>query len=169
MRSTTIRVLALCSLMACQPAERDTATDTAAAGGAIAADADAARAEIARLRDNWVAAAERDDAATVAAMYTEDAVLAVPGAEPARGREAIQQMLARDFPTQSNLRVDSRETEVQGDLAYDFGEYTAQVTPPGGSATETSGTYVVVLRRQGDGTWKLTRHVSATPQLPPAH
>ena len=132
------------------------------------ADAGAARAQIEQLRSDWIAAAERDDAASIAPMYEEDAVMVGTGNPPARGRQAIQAALTQEFPASRNLRVDSRDLTVSGDLAYDYGEFSVQVTPPGGRARTESGHYVVVLKRQADGTWKIVRHLSTMPSVPAA-
>jgi uncharacterized protein (TIGR02246 family) len=135
--------------------------------GTQTGDATDARAQIERLRNDWIAAAERDDAATVAQMYVDDAAIVDAAAAPAQGREAIQTMLTQNFSSSRNLRVNSHDLTVVGDLAYDYGEFSVQVTPPGQAERTQSGHYVVVLRRQADGNWKIVRHLSTTPSTPP--
>lgn len=164
MRSRWLLVLLL-PVIACDTGARQTAVtdDTLQL-----ADAGEARSQIERVRSDWIAAAERDDAATVAAMYVEDAVMVGTGSPPARGRQAIQAALAQEFPTSRNLSVESHDLTVSGDLAYDYGEFSVQVTPPGGRARTESGHYVVVLKRQPDGSWKIVRHLSTMPSVPAA-
>ena len=158
MRSRFLLVWLL-PLIACDTAARQAATgDTAQP-----VDEGAARAQIEQLRSNWIAAAERDDAATIAPMYVDDAVMVGSGTPPARGRDAIQQALAQGFPLTGNLRVDSRDLTVSGDVAYDYGEFSEQFTPPGGRAQTRTGHYVVILKRQDDGSWKIVRHISTFP------
>jgi uncharacterized protein (TIGR02246 family) len=101
-------------------------------------------------------------------MYVDDAVMVGTGAPAARGRQAIQEALTQDFPTSRNLRVESRDLTVSGDLAYDYGEFSVQVTPPGQAERTESGHYLVVLKRQPDGNWKIVRHVSTMPSIPAA-
>ncbi|HVR42119.1 MAG TPA: SgcJ/EcaC family oxidoreductase [Thermoanaerobaculia bacterium] len=130
--------------------------------GELAAISDpaAAREAIDRLRDEWIAAAERDDAAAVAALYTEDAVVTSPDDPPAEGREAIEALWTRNFPMASGLEVRSTKTAVSGDVAYDFGEFSQRLTPPEGEPMDVTGEFLVALERQPDGSWKLSRHVS---------
>lgn len=130
-------------------------------------DTAAARRDIEQIRDQWVAAAERDDAAAVTAFYTDDAVVTAPDTPAAEGRQAIQDHWARNFPISSALQVRSSETEISGDLAYDYGEFSQRITPPRGKAMDVQGRYVVVLKRQADGAWKIDKHLSF-PLQPPA-
>lgn len=157
MRGALVSLFALASLVACEPRDTDVPTT----------DANAAQTQIEEVRDSWIASAERDDAASVASLYTDDAVLVGADGRPAEGRQAIQRSLAEAFPAASGLRVTSREMRVSGDLAYDYGEFSQQVTPPGGQPMQVTGAYLVVLRRQDDGTWRITKHLSATPQPQP--
>lgn len=160
MRSRLL-VAVLVPLIGCQPqAGRDTEEESPQT-----ADASDARSQIERLRNDWIAAAERDDAATIAPMYAEDAVMVGTGNPPARGREAIQAALTQDFPGSRNLRVESRDLTVSGDLAYDYGEFSVQATPPGGREQTESGHYIVVLKRQPDGNWKIVKHLSTMPSV----
>lgn len=139
------------------------AEQPAPAGSDTTASPAATSADIAAVRDAWLAAAARDDAAAVAAMYTDDAIFVATEAPAARGRAAIQQALAESFPISTVDTVDSKEVVVSGDVAYDYGEYQQTVTPPNGAQQTFRGHYVVVLRRQADGSWKLSKHVSTTP------
>lgn len=156
---------------ACAPAEDTAVTaDTAAPGDTAAARADpaAARAEIERLRDNWRSAADRDDAGAVAALYADDAIFVGTETAEVRGRAAIQETFGQQFPMSTISRIDSRDLTVSGDMAYDYGEFTQQVTPPNAPGQTINGHYLVVLRRQNDGSWRIVRHVSTTPAAAPA-
>lgn len=146
--------------IACQPADSEPgmATDTATAD-----DPAAARAQIEQVRDTWGAAADRDDAAAVAALYAQDAIFVGTETREVRGRSAIQETWAEQFPISNVTRIDSKDLTVSGDVAYDYGEFTQQVTPPNAPAQTINGHYLVILRRQGDGSWKIVRHVSTTP------
>ena len=121
--------------------------------------------DIETVRDQWVAAAEKDDAATVTALYTADAVIDSPEEPSVAGREAIQAYWLKNFPLASGLQVRSKETEVSGDLAYDYGEFSQRITPPKGKAMDAQGRYLVVLKKQADGSWKIDKHFSFP--LPP--
>ncbi|CAN5219741.1 hypothetical protein BH23GEM2_BH23GEM2_11330 [soil metagenome] len=156
---------------ACTPAEDTAVTaDTAVPGDTAAARPDpaAARAGIERIRDNWRSAAERDDAGAVAALYADDAIFVGTETAEVRGRAAIQEMFGQQFPMSTVSRIESRDLTVSGDMAYDYGEFTQQITPPNAPGQTINGHYLVVLRRQNDGSWKIVRHVSTTPAATPA-
>lgn len=165
---TTILFILLIPLLACQRQDAQppaTPPEPAAPepAAAVETDIDAIRQQVDKLRNDWLAAAEKDDAATVATFYTDDAV--VVGSEsgaPAEGRQAIQEAFATDFPITSQTQVTPRDFHASGDLAYEYGEFTQQVSPPKAKPTNVTGHYVVVLRRQADGAWKLVKHLSVT-------
>jgi ketosteroid isomerase-like protein len=56
--------------------------------------------------------------------------------------------------------------EVIGDHAIELGSYTMVVQPPGQAETTDRGKYMVLWRRQPDGTWKLYRDAFNT-SMPP--
>ena len=138
-----------------------TTSDSAAAGGA--ADTTSGPAAIAKVRDAWAEGAHNKDAPKVAAMYTEDAVLVGSDQPLTSGRAAIQAALDKEFPISDGLQINSENTDVSGDLAYDFGTYAQEVTPPKGKTAVVGGAYLVVLKRQHDGSWKIVRHMTTTP------
>ena len=144
-------------LSACAEKAGETPDTTAAAA------APATRAVVDAAREAWMAAAARDDAAAVGAMYTDDAVFVSSEAPPAIGRAAIQEALAQVFPISAIDHITSREVAVSGDIAYDYGEYQQTITPPGGAPQAVRGHYVVILRRQSDGSWKLAKHLDVSP------
>jgi uncharacterized protein (TIGR02246 family) len=100
----------------------------------------------------------RGDAAALAAMYDTAAVVLAPNAPPMRGRQNIEALWAgarqQGFKT-LNLVVNS--VELIGDHAIELGSYTLVIQPPGQAETTDRGKYIVVWRRQADGTWKLYR------------
>lgn len=148
---------------ACSPKTETAATDTS--GTATAAtmhDESADRAAIDSLRSAWAAGAERKDAATVAGMYTDDAVILEPESPIASGREEIQKAFATSFPVSSDLKINSEKVEVSGDLAYDYGTFSQHAAPPGAPARDMKGNYLVVLRRE-NGAWKIVRQMSYIP------
>ncbi len=146
-----------CMILAagCQPAAEteSTATDTTEASPADPT------ATITQLRNDWVAAAERDDAAGVAALYAEDALFLTPE-NVVEGRAAIEAAFTESFKTASGLTVTERTTENAGDVVYSTGDYTQKVATADGKTADVNGSYLVITRRQADGTWKIVRHVS---------
>ena len=109
----------------------------------------------------------RGDAAAVAAMYDTAGVVLAPNAPPMRGRQNIEALWAgarqQGFKT-LNLQVNS--VELIGDHAIELGSYTLVVQPPGQAEATDRGKYIVVWKRQADGTWKLYRDAFNT-SMPP--
>ena len=154
--------LAACSKEA--PKANDTTSATAAAQPTDNSASD--RAGIVKVRDAWLAAEKENDAAGVAALYTDDAVFVGTETPPAHGRAAIEETFAKSFPISSVTSLDSKELVANDKVGYDFGEFTQEVTPPNAKPMTIHGQYLVALARQPDGSWKITKHVATTPPAP---
>lgn len=125
------------------------------------------RAAITALRDAYAQNTLAGDWAAVAELYAEDAVYA-PSQEPAKqGLAAIQEYLEGSAPA-SAFTISSVTTDGLGDLAFDFGSYSITLAPEGAEPVTNTGHYLVVLRKQADGSWKLTHAVSNSDQPMPA-
>ena len=103
----------------------------------------------------FVEAFNRGDMASVAAVYTEDAKLLPPNGQMISGRQGIQEFWngARQMGVRDPI-LETVAVEHSGDLAYEIGAYTLKIQPEGGQATTDRGKYVVVWKRQADGSWK---------------
>jgi uncharacterized protein (TIGR02246 family) len=113
--------------------------------------------EVTRVAESYAAAMNRGDAAAMAAVYAEDGVEMPPGKPAVRGRSQIEAYHRRELagPVKlSGFALTPSETRTVGDIAYTTGTSRVTLTPPGGApAVDSSGKYMVVFRRQGDG-WK---------------
>lgn len=134
--------LALCAglLAGCAPGERPV-------------DAGARRAIETAVR-RYVAASNQGDAEALADLYSEDAVLLPPDHEPVRGRQAIGAYWSQG--TDRGLEVTTLAVEVNADLGYLVGRYNLPATD---EEPADSGKYVMCLKRQRDGAWKLTADI----------
>lgn len=95
------------------------------------------------LTSLFVAAANRGDAAGIAALYEEDAVMAYPPGGQTVGRAAIQALWERVLAQAPHFEPeDPLPTLVSGDIAL-----TATVAKDG------AGARAQVVRRQPDGSW----------------
>ena len=96
------------------------------------------------------------DAAALADHYSEDAALLPPNQEMVSGKRAIQEFwqTAMDMGVR---RIDLEVVEVgyDGNLAYSRGVSTVTIQPEGGREMTERGKYLVVLKRQADGPWKV--------------
>jgi uncharacterized protein (TIGR02246 family) len=122
----------------------------ACGGPPRAADPDSRQA-IESAVTRYVSASNRGDAEALTALYAEDAVLLPPDHEPIEGREAIGEFWSQG--TDSGLEVTTLRLEVEGNLGYLVGRYHLPATE---GEPEDSGKYVMCLKRQMDGSWKLT-------------
>ena len=167
----TFAVVVMLMTMGCQSAP----------GPAEKKDTVADKAAINALRDKVVAAFNANDAAAVAACYTDDAVMMNPNEVSAEGKPAIQASYQAMFHQgATKIALTPRETEVSGDWAFDAGAASITVTPKAaprkvaskraakrtGKPVEVTSRYVVVLKKQAGGSWKVHLDIgnSATPR-----
>jgi uncharacterized protein (TIGR02246 family) len=102
----------------------------------------------------------RGDAKALAAMYTSDAIACPPDSEMIRGSEAIGEYwkATRDGGVQS-VALTTDDVGRSGDIAYAVGKVSLTVQPVGNEPTTAAAKYVVVWKRQPDGSWKLHRDI----------
>ena len=102
------------------------------------------------LAKNWAAAA---------ALYTPEASFMPPNGPLVKGPAAIQTWMAA-FPPVTAFTLEPQETVGVGDLAYVRGVYTMSFTLPGATApTEDHGKYIVIGRKQADGSWLISEDI----------
>ncbi|WP_448616148.1 YybH family protein [Modestobacter sp. URMC 112] len=108
------------------------------------------RSDVDALNATFVQGLQKGDAAMVASVYGPGARLMPPGMDTLTG-PAIEQFW--QGAVDSGLTDGSLDTvsfEEHGDVAVEEGTYTMQV---GGEVVD-HGKYVVVHRRQDDGSWR---------------
>ena len=112
----------------------------------------AIEANIAHLVEAYAAG----DSATTASLYTDDAVVLPANGEVRRGKAAIQSGIESDLQIVSDLSLSTSDLEVIGDTANELGTYSIKLLLPGQEeAIEDRGKYMVVWKKQADGSWKL--------------
>ena len=106
----------------------------------------------------WVQAFTTKDVDKVAAFYTDDASVFLPGAPIITGipsiKAALKPMLAdRDFSL--TFAADKVDVAKSGDLGYSQGAYTMTYSSPTGKKMlAEKGKYVTIFKKQTDGSWK---------------
>jgi conserved hypothetical protein len=153
-------VAAACSTGARKADDSTAAASADTAKAAMPADDNASKDAIGKIRSTWQDLAAKKDSAGVAALYADDAVLVGDGIPYASGRSEIQTRLGQMFATSSVGSIDSKELDVSGNIAVDYGTFTQTVTPPKGKPMTVNGYYIVTLKKGADGTWKMYRHLS---------
>ena len=126
-------------------------------------------APINEVRSQYEAAFNAGDTAGIAALFAEDAVSLPDHRSAAEGRAAIQQDLQGVFDQYTtNITITPLDTEISGDLAHEHGTFEITLTPKaGGEAMMDDGKYLVILKREADGSWKLHHTIHNSNNPPP--
>lgn len=153
-------------ILGCEAGPGGTEMGDADPGAEVAppAEAPATDADIGEIRNSWQQAAAAGNLDSVAALYAEDAVFVDASGETIEGRSAIQEMLTEGFQGVTSVEISSTESVLGTDLASDLGTWTQTVRTPDGQEQTLNGQYLVVLRRQADGSWRIVQHLTALPQ-----
>ena len=122
--------------------------------------------------DAWlqqtIAAYNSGDAEAALALYADE-TLSMPPLEPPMDTEqerASMQAFLGEYDIQ--LAANAEEIVVAGDLGVLRVTYNESWTPKGeGEAGEQRGTWLVILRKQADGSWKLWRDMWTDETPPP--
>ena len=104
----------------------------------------------------YVEAYNRGDVAAVADFYTEDAKVLPNNMEMVSGKQAIQQLwkTAMEMGVRK-MNLETAEVGYDGNLAYERGVSIVTIEPKGEQARTEKGKYLIVLKRQADGSWKV--------------
>ncbi len=149
-RTCLIVVLALA---ACAPQGTTTGQDT-----------EVDRQAIRELNNAYTAGVNSENADALAALYTDEAVLLWEGRPTVIGRSNIRAALAQllalgDFQMSATVE----EVEVVGDLGYYWGSARGMLTDSSGNESAVDLNYLVVCKRQPDGSWKVSHHMNNNP------
>lgn len=104
----------------------------------------------------WAAAAEAGDVERVVTFWTDDAVNYLPGEPPARGRQAIIEIVGRyrsDPAYSLSWHAVSVHVAASGELGYTSGPFTMTLGDDAGTITRT-GHYLCVWRKLPHDDWK---------------
>ena len=130
------------------------------------AQAGDAKKAIDAANKTWGAAIAAGNAAGVAALYTDDALVMPPNGEAVSGRPAIEKafqgMIASGV---KQATLTAKEVEAHGDTATEVGAYSIM---DGAGKEIDRGKYIVVWKRV-QGQWKLHRDIwNSNVPMPPA-
>lgn len=118
--------------------------------------------EIRKVREvvqGIVAADNARDLAKVMSCYADDAVLFPPNESAVRGKAAIKPRYEAMFAALNPEIVGSiDEVQIGGEWAFVTGMNRGRMVPrAGGTVRNLNDAYVMVLKRQSDGSWKIAR------------
>jgi uncharacterized protein (TIGR02246 family) len=117
------------------------------------------------------AAINAEDVDRIVALYAPDAVSLPPGWEALQGHEAIRHFWEGQVTgVQGTGSYTTMVVYGENDVAYEAGTYTYAYTDAAGVALTRHGKFLVVLRRQADGSWKIAAdmwNLTPSPGPPP--
>jgi uncharacterized protein (TIGR02246 family) len=120
------------------------------------ATAQEVRGAIVAANENFMATFKGGDAASMAALYTENGQLLPPNGDFVTGRQAIQAFWQALLDMGiKEAKLETVETEGHGDTAIEVGRFSLH--GEGGQELD-NGKYIVIWKRQ-DGQWKLHRDI----------
>lgn len=133
------------------------------------------RREIAAIPEKFVQRALASDWEGVAALYHPDAIQMPPDQPAAEGRQAIRDALSHTLGANGGVRLEDfavsiREAEVIGSLIYVRADYRLKVSATVGeqdATFEQHGPYINILRRDGEGRWRIYRQIYGRAHPPP--
>jgi len=156
-RSFKMRKVAIVSSLALLLAAVSSAQMASKATGAGAGD---------EIRQKWMAAGNAKDAAAIAALYAEDAMVMPPNAAAVKGRAAIQAFW-KGMVDQLGSKVTLTKVSgwQGGDTGYEAGTFAAMM-----GGVNDSGKYLIIFKKGADGKWLITNDIfnSDLPCPPPA-
>lgn len=126
-------------------------------------------AEIREQGTRWIAAAESEDAATIADIYAEDAIFLPPGQSPLRGRDTIRSLFEAQFDAMdADYEFSIEQIEVADDWAWRRGRYEVVAPLPNGDTLRADDKFVDIWHRDEDGRWRIAVDIwNANPATEP--
>lgn len=132
----------------------------------VVQQASSSKADVQRAIDSSLAifasSAKKGDAATMAALYDDDAIVLPPNAPAAHGRAEIQKLNEGMLGamTMEDAKFATQDLIVAGDYAIETGAYVMTMKPKaGGKAATDSGKYLTAWHKQPAGGWKMARDI----------
>jgi uncharacterized protein (TIGR02246 family) len=128
---------------------------------AVNAQSDTRAADERAIREagiEWLKVTGAKDLERTVAFYADDASMFPPNAPIATGKEAIRAVWSQVFTT-PGIAVSGQTTKVEAsrgsDLAYEIGTYELTIHDSAGKPVMDRGKYVVVWKKQAEGSWKV--------------
>lgn len=121
----------------------------------VASDPDSKRA-VEQASDRFFQTRQTGDAASFAALFTDDGVFMVPGLLDATGRNAVQELARKRFASgrTTDFVMQRREIDVLGDSAYELGWFAET-----SGEHRMQGRHLLVWKRGSDNVWRVHRYL----------
>jgi ketosteroid isomerase-like protein len=121
---------------------------------------------LAGIREAWIRDLRTKKLEPILKLYAPDAVFLQPTGERITGSAAIRSLFQTILATfNSDITLHSQNFETSGDLAYDSGDFQETlITIATGAKIASSGSYVIIFKRQSIGSWQIVQQVwTGTP------
>jgi ketosteroid isomerase-like protein len=121
---------------------------------------------LAKLRETWVQDLRTKQLEPILNLYAPDAAFLQPDGERIVGSAALRTLFQTIMASfNSDLTLHSQNLEASGDLAYDSGDFQETLTNIAtGAKISSKGSYVIIYKRQANGSWQIVQHVwTGTP------
>ena len=112
----------------------------------------------------WLAAANKKDAAAMIDLYDENAVLMPKSEEPVLGKAAIGEYYKKLFANPDFVPFTRNSFHVAGDVAIATSVFEGDVTR-NGKQIHFRGKNLLVWKKEADGSWKIFRYMY--DEIPP--
>jgi len=136
--------------------------------------------DVTAITQQWARAWNAKQLDATLDLYAPDAAFLTAEGGRYSGHPAIRKLFQQGLDSADpSIMLHTLSSSVSSDLAYDSGEFTEVLTftgkaqplvdagsntPPAGSKLSVQGYYLMVLRRQPDGQWRIAQHMwSFTP------
>ena len=115
---------------------------------------------IQKVFDTYASARVASEASLWLSIWDEEGIQMSPGTR-ARGKDVLKKVVPPSFIPGSVLSfiIDMDEITVLGELAYAHGHYVSDRIV-NGAPVRVDGKFLTILRRKGDGDWKIYRDCS---------
>ena len=122
--------------------------------------------EIRRVAVRWTAAVEAGDLEVLAGLMTDDIVVIHGNGRQLCGKEAVLNDFARSLEAFSvQQKVDSEETLVAGEWAFDRAKVHTTLSPrQGGETKQFDSRTITILRKHGSLGWRVARVIGVICQ-----
>jgi len=106
----------------------------------------------------WLKAYRAKDIQRAARFYDKHGAMLAPNRPLLSGRKALQKFIAKSFTLPEykiSWRCHNAEVARSGELGYTTGSYRMSFRDPSGKECSDKGKYLMVWKKQRDGSWKV--------------
>lgn len=124
---------------------------------AFTGEADANAKALAKMDEDWSAAAATRDVERIVSFYAEDATACPPNEPAAVGRAAVKKTWAAYFADPGftvSWKTTKAEVAQSGELGFTSGTYESSMKGPDGKPVKEKGKYICIWKKDKDGKWK---------------